>query len=200
MAAIFVKLYTALPIYRCKDLSNPSRIDRDAIFLKIFVIPGGNAPPHKFQQGDTSAPLPNRSGRYQGTTPTTWLNFNTPCKSQLKNAWPFSPTILRYARRPAVSAVSGTFFVRAVGAHLFGWRWVLVVRNVCGLSFSNNNKFGICIALHQPSCSCCYTSNIILDLTTKLRDRQTISNRVRPVPASAVPVKWCPEVRSTQRR
>ena len=94
MAAIFVKLYTALPIYRCKDLSNPSRIDRDAIFLKIFVIPGGNAPPHKFQQGDTSAPLPNRSGRYQGTTPTTWLNFNTPCKSQLKNSWPFSPTIV----------------------------------------------------------------------------------------------------------
>ena len=94
MAAIFVKLYTSLPIYRCKDLSNPSRIDRDAIFLKIFVIPGGNAPPHKFQRGDTSAPLPNRSGRYQGTTPTTWLNFNTPCKSQLKNAWPFSPTSL----------------------------------------------------------------------------------------------------------
>ena len=27
-----------------------------------------------------------------------------------------------------VSAVSGTFFVRAVGAHVFGWRWVLVVR------------------------------------------------------------------------
>ena len=43
MAAIFVKLYTSLPIYTCKDLSNPSRIDRDAIFLKIFVIPGGNA-------------------------------------------------------------------------------------------------------------------------------------------------------------
>ena len=61
-------------------------------FLKIFVIPGGNATPHKFQRGDTSAPLPNRSGMYQGTTPTTWLNFNTPCKSQLKNAWPFSPT------------------------------------------------------------------------------------------------------------
>ena len=38
-------------------------------------------------------PLPNRSGTYQGTTPTTWLNFNTPCKSQLKNAWLFSPTI-----------------------------------------------------------------------------------------------------------
>ena len=92
MAAIFVKLYTSLPIHRCIELSNPSRIVRDAILLKIFVIPGGNATPHKFQRGDTSAPLPNRSGRYQGTTPTTWLNFNTPCKSQLKNAWPFSPT------------------------------------------------------------------------------------------------------------
>ena len=53
----------------------------------------GECSPHKFQRGDTSAPLPNRSGRYQGTTPTTWLNCNTPCKSQLKNAWPFSPTI-----------------------------------------------------------------------------------------------------------
>ena len=29
---------------------------------------------------------------YQGTTPTTWLNFYTPCKSQLQNAWPVSPT------------------------------------------------------------------------------------------------------------
>ena len=96
MAAIFVKLYTSLPIHRCIDLSNPSRIDRDAIFLKIFEIPGGNAPPPQFQWGDTSAPLPNRSGRFQGTTPTTWLNFNTPCKSQLKNAWPFSPTTLFY--------------------------------------------------------------------------------------------------------
>ena len=76
-------------IYRTfESIKNCQRCD----FLKIFVIPGGNATPHKFQRGDTSAPLPNRSGRYQGTTPTTWLNFNTPCKSQLKNAWPFSPT------------------------------------------------------------------------------------------------------------
>ena len=93
MAAIFVKLYTSLPIYRCKYLSNPSRIDRDAIFKDICNSRGNAPPPHKCQRGDTSAPLPNRSGRYQGTTPTTWLNFNTPCKSQLKNAWPFSPTI-----------------------------------------------------------------------------------------------------------
>ena len=76
-------------IYRTfESIKNCQRCD----FLKIFVIPGGNATPYKFQRGDTSAPLPNRSGRYQGTTPTTWLNFNTPCKSQLKNAWPFSPT------------------------------------------------------------------------------------------------------------
>ena len=32
MAAIFVKLYTSLPIHRCIELSNPSRIVRDAIF------------------------------------------------------------------------------------------------------------------------------------------------------------------------
>ena len=32
MAAIFEKLYTSLPIRRCIDLSNHSRIDRDAIF------------------------------------------------------------------------------------------------------------------------------------------------------------------------
>ena len=69
-----------------ESIKNCQRCD----FLKIFVIPGGNATPHKFQRGDTSAPLPNRSGRYQGTTPTTWLNFNTPCKSQ--------PTILPYYR------------------------------------------------------------------------------------------------------
>ena len=68
-----------------ESIKNCQRCD---FFLKIFVIPGGNATHHKFQRGDTSAPLPNRSGRYQGTTPTTWLNFNTPCKSQ--------PTILPY--------------------------------------------------------------------------------------------------------
>ena len=49
-------------------------------------------PPKKIQRGDCSATLPNRSGRYQGTTPTTWLNVYTPCKSQLQNAWPVSPT------------------------------------------------------------------------------------------------------------
>ena len=32
MAAIFVKWYTSLPIHRCIELSNPSRIVRDAIF------------------------------------------------------------------------------------------------------------------------------------------------------------------------
>ena len=51
-------------------------------FLKIFVIPGWNTPPHKIQLGDTSATLPNRNGRYQGTTCTYWINFYTPCKSQ----------------------------------------------------------------------------------------------------------------------
>ena len=56
MTAIFVKLYTSLPIYRCKDLSNPLRIDRDAIFLKIFVIPGGNAPPPTNSNGGILLP------------------------------------------------------------------------------------------------------------------------------------------------
>ncbi len=32
MAAIFVKFYISLPIYGCIDLSNPLRIDRNAIF------------------------------------------------------------------------------------------------------------------------------------------------------------------------
>ena len=32
MAAIFVKFSTSLPIQRCIDLSNPSRINRDAFF------------------------------------------------------------------------------------------------------------------------------------------------------------------------
>ena len=82
MAAIFVKLYMSLPIHICIDLSNQLRIYRDSIFLKLFVIPGGNALPKKIQQGDFSATLPNRSGMCQGTSPTTWLNFYTPCKSQ----------------------------------------------------------------------------------------------------------------------
>ncbi len=51
MAAIFVKLYMSLPIHRSIDLSNPLRIYRDSIFLKIFVIPGGNAPPKKSNGG-----------------------------------------------------------------------------------------------------------------------------------------------------
>ena len=59
MAAIFVNFYMSLPIHRCIDLSNPLRIDRDAIFFKIFVIPGGMPPPHKIHPGDTSATLPN---------------------------------------------------------------------------------------------------------------------------------------------
>ena len=41
----FVKLYMSLPIHRCIDLSNTLRISRDSIFLKLFVIPGGNALP-----------------------------------------------------------------------------------------------------------------------------------------------------------
>ena len=36
MAAISVKLYMSLPIHRCIDLSNPSRIDSDAIFLRYL--------------------------------------------------------------------------------------------------------------------------------------------------------------------
>ena len=102
-------------IYRTfESIKNCQRCD----FLKIFVIPGGNATPHKFQRGDTSAPLPNRSGRYQGTTPTTWLNFNTPCKSQLKNAWPFSPTIVTSSGFTACSShVAYCFPSHAIMAH-----------------------------------------------------------------------------------
>ena len=54
-------------------------------FVKYICHSRGNAPPqpHKFQRGGGYfCPLPNRSGRFQGTTPTTWLNFYTPCKSQ----------------------------------------------------------------------------------------------------------------------
>ena len=90
MAAIFVKLYTSLPIHRCIELSNPSRIVRDAIFLKIFVIPGGNATPHKLQRGGYFCP-PSKSKWVVPRNNPHYLA--TPCKSQLKNAWPFSPTI-----------------------------------------------------------------------------------------------------------
>ena len=51
MAAIFVKLHMSLPIQRCIDLSNPLRMYRDSIFLKLFVIPGGNALPKKSNGG-----------------------------------------------------------------------------------------------------------------------------------------------------
>ena len=88
----FRKLYMSLPIHRSIDLSNPLRIYRDSIFFKDICNSRGNAPLLKIQWGDCSATLPYRSGRYQGTTLTTWLNFYTPCKSQLQNAWPVSPT------------------------------------------------------------------------------------------------------------
>ena len=91
MAAIFEKLLFVFTDPQIIDLSNPLRIYRDSIFLMLFVIPGGNALPKKIQQGDFSATLPNRSGRCQGTSPTTWLNFYTPCKSQ--------PTSLPYYYR-----------------------------------------------------------------------------------------------------
>ena len=89
-------------IYRTfESIKNCQRCD----FLKIFVIPRGNATPHKFQRGDTSAPLPDRSGRYQGTTPTTWLNFNTPCKSQLKKCMAILPYYNQIARLPCSGRV-----------------------------------------------------------------------------------------------
>ena len=98
-AIIFIKLYTSLPIQRHIDLSNTSRIDRDAIFLNIFVIPGGNAPPPpQIPTGGYFCPLPNRSGRFQGTTPTTWLNFYTPCKSQ-PTRLPYYEHFIDYADR-----------------------------------------------------------------------------------------------------
>ena len=46
-----VKLYMSLPIQRCIDLSNPLRMYRDSIFLKLFVILGGNALPKKSNGG-----------------------------------------------------------------------------------------------------------------------------------------------------
>ena len=62
MAAILVKLYMSLPIHRCIDLSNPLRIDRDSIFFKLFVIPGGNALPKKFNGGIFLPPLQIKVG------------------------------------------------------------------------------------------------------------------------------------------
>ena len=59
----FEKLHMSLPIHRCIDISNTLRIDGDAIFLKIFVIPGGMRPP-QIPAVETSATLPKRSGRY----------------------------------------------------------------------------------------------------------------------------------------
>ena len=57
MAAIFVKLYMSLPIHRCIDLSNQLGIYRDSIFLRIFGIPGGNAPPKKSNGGIVLPPF-----------------------------------------------------------------------------------------------------------------------------------------------
>ncbi len=85
-----VYVFTDPQMYRSfESINNLQRFD----FVKIFAIPGGNAPPKKSNMVFFSATLPNRSGMYQGTSPTTWLNFYTPCKSQLQNAWPVSPTI-----------------------------------------------------------------------------------------------------------
>ena len=96
MAAIFVKLYMSLPIYRCRSvktysfesIKNLQRFD----FLKTFVIPGGgNAPPKKSNGGLFCHPSKSK-WEVPRTAPTTWLNFYKPCKSQLQNAWPVSPT------------------------------------------------------------------------------------------------------------
>ena len=95
MAAVFVKLYMSLPIHRCIYLSNPLRIYRDSIFLKIFVIPGGMRPP-KNPTGGLFCHPPKSKWEVPGNNPTTWLNFYTLCKSQLQNAWPVSPTILHF--------------------------------------------------------------------------------------------------------
>ena len=76
-------------------------------------------PPTNSNGGDTSAPLPNQSGRYQGTTPTTWLNFNTPCKSQLKNAWPCSPTTIIRDILPVFFSSLGAVSNSDVGGHGF---------------------------------------------------------------------------------
>ena len=76
-------------IYRSfESIKNLQRCD----FFKRYLKFQGGMPPPTNSNGGYFCPLPNRSGRYQGTTPTTWLNFYTPCKSQLKNAWPVSPT------------------------------------------------------------------------------------------------------------
>ena len=80
----FFKLYMSIAIRKCTDRSNPLRIGRDAIF-KVICNSRGNTPPpppHNIQLGDASATLPNRNGRYQGTTCTTWLYLYTPCISQ----------------------------------------------------------------------------------------------------------------------
>ena len=60
MAAVFVKLYMSLPIHRCIDLSNPLKIDRDTIFLKILVIPGGNVPPKGVEGSANLNPIISR--------------------------------------------------------------------------------------------------------------------------------------------
>ena len=57
MAAIFVKLYISLPIHRCIDLSNPSRMDRDAIFFKDICNTRGNAPPTNYNGGIHLSPF-----------------------------------------------------------------------------------------------------------------------------------------------
>ena len=47
---LFVKHCMSIPIHKCIDRPNALIIGRDAIFLKIFVIPGGIRP-HKIQLG-----------------------------------------------------------------------------------------------------------------------------------------------------
>ena len=52
-------------------------------------------PPPQNPAGGYFCHNPSRSGRYQRTTTTTWLNFYTPCKSQLKMHGQ-SPLLLGY--------------------------------------------------------------------------------------------------------
>ena len=52
-------------------------------------------PPKKSNRGIVLPPFQIEVGGTKEQPPpvSTWLNFYTPCKSQLKNAWPVSPTM-----------------------------------------------------------------------------------------------------------
>ena len=82
--------------------------------------------------------------------------------------------------------------VCAVDAHVFGWRWPLIVRTVCA---ARTATYRDCVTMRQLA-----VTGLSLDMAKILNDVRIYYIVFVPVPASAVPNNWCLEVGCTTQR